>query len=84
MLGATSIDLPGNVAKMLGGGTLAGIKALAPGAANCGSTSAAFSHPAEKRQKQVNPSYHAAARSLDAELDSQPSSPGPVEFELNN
>ena len=31
----------------------------------------------------VHPAYHAAARSLDAELDSQPGSPGPVESELN-
>ena len=59
------------------------MKALAPGAADSESTSAAFSHSAEKRQKQVSHFYRAAARSLDAELDSQPGSPGPVESELN-
>ena len=42
-----------------------------------------LSHSVEKRQKQVSPAYHAAARSLDAELDSQPGSPGPAESELN-
>ena len=34
MLGATSIDLPENVAKILGGRTHADMKALAPGAAH--------------------------------------------------
>ena len=33
--------------------------------------------------EQVSPAYHAAARCLDAELGSQPGSPGPVEPELN-
>ena len=47
------------------------------------STLTAFSNPVEKRLNQVSPAYHAAARSLDAELDSQPGSPGPVESELN-
>ena len=58
-------------------------KALAPGEAHSESTSAAFSHSTDKRQKQVSPVYHAAARSPDAELDSQPDSPRPVESELN-
>ena len=47
------------------------------------STLAAFSHSVEKRQEQVSPAYRAAARSLDAELGSQPGSPGPFESELN-
>ena len=59
------------------------MKALAPKAAYSEYTSAAFSHSVEKRQKQVSTAYHAAARSFDAELDSQPGSPGPVESELN-
>ena len=42
------------------------------------STSTAFSHSAEKRQEQVSPAYHAAARSLNADLSSQPGSPGTV------
>ena len=42
-----------------------------------------FSDSIEKRQKQVSPAYHAAARSLGAELDEQPGSPGPLESELN-
>ena len=37
----------------------------------------------QKRQGQVSPDYRATARSLDAELDSPPGSPGPVESELN-
>ena len=59
------------------------MKTLAPGTAYSESTPTAFSHSVEKRHKQVNPAYHAAARSLDAELDSQPGSPGPLESELN-
>eukprot|EP00614_Pseudopedinella_elastica_P024742 CAMPEP_0172645378 /NCGR_PEP_ID=MMETSP1068-20121228/239702_1 /TAXON_ID=35684 /ORGANISM="Pseudopedinella elastica, Strain CCMP716" /LENGTH=174 /DNA_ID=CAMNT_0013459615 /DNA_START=173 /DNA_END=697 /DNA_ORIENTATION=+ len=59
------------------------MKTLAPGTAYSDSTSTAFSPSAEKQQTQVSPTYHAAARSLDAELDSQPGSPGPAESELN-
>ena len=59
------------------------MKTLAPGIAYSESASAAFSHSVEKRQEQVSPAYRAAARSLDAELGSQPGSPGPVESELN-
>ena len=47
------------------------------------SASAAFSHSVEKRKGQVSPAYRAVARSLDAELGSQPGSPGPVESELD-
>ena len=71
------------VAKTLGDRTRADMKALAPEAAHSESTSTAFSHSAEKRHKQVNPACSAAARFLDAELDSQPGSPEPVESELN-
>ena len=46
-------------------------------------TSAAFSQSTEQPQKQVSPAYHAAARSLDPGLYSQPCSPGPVKSELN-
>ena len=60
------------------------MKTLAPGKAYSESTSTALSHSVAKRQEQVSPAYHAAARSLDAELGSQPGSPGPVESELNN
>ena len=45
---ATSIDLPENVATMPGGRTLADMRTLSPGAAYFESTSAAFSHTAEK------------------------------------
>ena len=45
------IDLPENIAQPLGGRTLADMKTLAPGAAHSESTSAAFSHSAEKRPK---------------------------------
>ena len=34
-------------------------------------------------QNKVTPAYYAAARSLDAELNSQPGSPIPVESKLN-
>ena len=47
---------------MLGDRTLADMKTLAPGTANSESTSTAFSHLVEGRQKQVSPAYHAAAR----------------------
>ena len=67
----------------LGDRTFSDMKTLALGAAHFESTSAAFSHSAEKRQKQVSPACRAAARSLDAELDAQPGSPWPVESELN-
>ena len=80
---ATSIHLPENVAKILGDRTLADMKTLAPGTVYFDSASTAPSHAAEKRQKQVSPAYHAAARSLDAELGSKPGSPGPVESKLN-
>ena len=83
MLDAASIDLPGDVAKTPVDRTLIDVKTLAPGAVYSESTSAAFSHYAEKQQKQVSPAYRATARSLDAELDSQPGSPGPVGSELN-
>ena len=82
MLGATSLNPSGNVARTLGDRTLADMKTLAPGAAYSEATSTAFSHSAEKREKQVGLVYHAAARSLDAEFESQPGSPGPVESEL--
>ena len=59
------------------------MKAFAPGAAYYVSTSTAFSHSIEKRQKQVSRAYHAAARFVGAELESQPFSPGSVESELN-
>ena len=52
------------------------MKALVPEAAYSESTFDVFSYSAEKRQKQVSPS-------LDAELDSQPGLPGPVESELS-
>ena len=68
-----------NLAKTLGDRTLADMKALAPGAAYPKSTSTTFSLTVEKRKKQVSPAYHAAARSLGVELDSQPGSPGPAE-----
>ena len=72
-----------NVAKTIDDRTLADMKALAPETACSESTSTAFSKSAEKRQKQVSLPNHAAARSLDAELDSWPGSPGPVESEHN-
>ena len=80
MVDTRSMDPSENLAKTLGDRTLAEMKTLAPGAVRSESTSTAFSHSAEKRQKQVSPAYHAAARSLDAELDldSLPGSPGPV------
>ena len=77
------MDPSENVAKTPGDRTLADLRALAPGAVYSESTSAASSHSVEKRQKQVSPAYHVAARSLDAELDSQPGSPGPAESELS-
>ena len=83
MLDLDSIDLPGNAAKTLRDRALPETKAVAPGAAHSESTSTAFSHSAEKRQKQVSPAYHAAARSLDAELDSQPCLPRQFDSELN-
>ena len=83
LLDVTSIDLPENVAKMLGDRTLADMKTLAPGKVYSESASAAFSNSVEKQQKQVSPAYHAAARTPDAELDAQPGYPGPVESELN-
>ena len=83
MLDATSIDLPENVSKILGDRTLADMKTPAPGTAHSEFTSTAFSHSVEKLQKQVRPAHLAAARSLDAELDTQPGSPGLVESELN-
>eukprot|EP00614_Pseudopedinella_elastica_P000730 CAMPEP_0172594800 /NCGR_PEP_ID=MMETSP1068-20121228/14298_1 /TAXON_ID=35684 /ORGANISM="Pseudopedinella elastica, Strain CCMP716" /LENGTH=95 /DNA_ID=CAMNT_0013393031 /DNA_START=12 /DNA_END=296 /DNA_ORIENTATION=+ len=49
MLDATSIDLPENVAKMLGDRTLADMKTLVPGKAYSEFTSTAFSHSVEKR-----------------------------------
>ena len=68
--------------RALGDRTLADMKALAPGSAYSKSTSTAFSHSVEKWQKQVIPACHAAARSLEAELDSRPGSPGPFESAL--
>ena len=68
---------------MLGDRNLVVMRSLTSGAAYSESTWTAFSHFVEKRQKQVSPAYHATARSLDTELDSQPGSPGPVESELN-
>ena len=54
MLDATSIDLPKNVARILGDRTLADMNTLAPGAAYSESTSTAFTHSVEKRQKLVS------------------------------
>ena len=82
MFYATSIDLRENVAKMLGERPLADMKTLAPGTVYSKSESTAFSNSVEKRQEQVSPAYHAAARPLGAELGSQPGSPGPVESEV--
>ena len=48
MLDATSIDLPEDVAKMLGSRTLAEMKTLAPGTAHSESKSTAFSYSVEK------------------------------------
>ena len=72
MLDTRPVGLPEYVAKTLRDRTLADKKTLAPGPAHTESTSTAFSHSAEKRQRQVSPAYHAVARFLDAELDSQP------------
>ena len=83
MFDATSLNPSENVEKMLGDRTLADMKTLAPGTAHSESTSTALSHSVEKRQKQVSPAYHAAASSLGAELDSEPGSTGPCEYELN-
>ena len=58
------------------------MKTLAPGTMDSESTSAEFSRAVKKRQEEVSPAYGAAARSLDAEHDSQHGSPGPVESEL--
>ena len=68
---------------MPGDRTLTDMKALAPGEVYSESASAAFTHSFEKRQEQHSPDYQAAAKSLDAELGSQPVSPGPVESELS-
>ena len=62
---------------------LADMKKLVIWATYSESTSAASPNSVEKRQKQISPAYHAAARSLDAELDSYPSSPRPAESEPN-
>ena len=83
MIDTRSKNPSGDVAKTLEDCTLADMKALVPGAAHSESTSTAFSHSVEKRQKKIGLNYHAAARSLGAELGSQPGSPGPVESELN-
>ena len=77
-----SLGLSKILAKTPGGRTLADMKALAPGARNSESTSAAPSRAVKKRQEEDCSAYGAAARSLDAELDSQPGSPEPVESEL--
>ena len=84
MLNATSVDLPGNVAKTPGDRALADRKSFAPGIAYSESTSITYSHPVEKRQKLISPVRHTTARSLYVELDSQPGSLGLVESELNN
>ena len=55
---------------MLGDRTLADMRTLAPETVYSESASAAPSHSVEKRQEQVSPTNHAAARSLDAELGS--------------
>ena len=57
---------------MLGDRTLADMKTLAPRTVYSESASTAPSHAVEKRQEQVSLAYHAAVRSLDAELGSQP------------
>ena len=59
------------------------MKDLAPGTAHTESTSAAFSDSFDKRLRQVSPAYRAAARPLNAKLDSMPASPGPAESELS-
>ena len=59
------------------------METLAPGAAYTESASTAFFPSVEKQQKLVSSALHAAARFPDAELDSKPGSPGPVESELN-
>ena len=82
MIDTRSMDPSETVAKKREGRTLADMKAHAPGAAYSESTSTAFSHSAEKPLKQVTSVYHAAARSLAAELGPQTGSPGPVESEL--
>ena len=83
LIDTRSMDPSETVAKTLGDRILADMKSLAPGEAYSESTSTAFSYSIEKRHKQVSPAYRAAARSIDAELDSQPGSPGPVESENN-
>ena len=60
------------------------MKTLASGEACSESSSTGFSHSVEKQLKQVSPAYLAATRSLDAELNSQPGSPGQVVSELNS
>ena len=80
---ATSIDLPEYVSKVLRDLTLTDLRTLVPGAAHTGSRSTAFTHFGKKRQKQVSPAYQAVARSLEAVLDSQPISPGPIKSELS-
>ena len=60
LLDVTSIDLPENVAKMLGDCTLADMKTLAPGTVYSEPASTTPSHAVEKRQKQVSPAYHAS------------------------
>ena len=65
MLDTRPIDLSEYAAITLRHRTLVDMKALAPGTAHPESTSTAFSHTAEKRQKQGSPAYHASARSLD-------------------
>ena len=82
MLGLASIDHPEGASNLLTDRTLADMKSFAPGTAHCESTSTVLSHSAEKQQKHVSPDYSAAARSLDAEFDSHPGTPGPVESEL--
>ena len=56
--------------------------ALAPEEKCPESTSTAFPHAAKKRRKQVSPACRAAARLLGSDLDPQPGSTRPVEFEL--
>ena len=51
VLDAASTDLPENVAKTLGGPTLADTRALAPETAYSESTSTAFSHSFEEHKK---------------------------------
>ena len=61
--------------KALGDLILGDMNALATGVKRPESTSATPPQAAEKQQDQVSTDYHTAAKSLDAELGSQPAGP---------